>query len=54
MPYYNIEVTPLPNWKGPLWHFLVPAISPAAAIATLRKARDIPGAATMRVVQRFA
>lgn len=53
MSYYNIEVTPLPNWKGPLWHFLVPAVSPASAIATLRQASDIPVEAAMRVVPRF-
>jgi hypothetical protein len=39
---YNIEVTPLPNWQGPLWHCLVSATSPAAAITTLRQATDIP------------
>jgi hypothetical protein len=53
MLFYNIEVTPFPNWQGPLWHCLVPAKSPAAAIATLRQATDVPEAATMRVVPRF-
>jgi hypothetical protein len=53
MSSYNIEVTPLPNWKGPLWHCLVPATSPAAAIATLRESSDIPKEAKMRVVPRF-
>jgi len=53
MSWYNIEVTPLPNWDGPLWHCLVPAVSPAAAIEVLRQARDIPKVATMRVVPRF-
>jgi hypothetical protein len=54
MSFYNIEVTPLPNWKDPLWHFLVPAVSPAAAMATLRQATDIPKVAAMRVVPRFS
>ncbi|MEA3133089.1 MAG: hypothetical protein QOG17_935 [Gammaproteobacteria bacterium] len=53
MSWYNIEVTPLPNWEGPLWHYLVPAASPADALATLQQARDIPKAAKMRVVPRF-
>jgi hypothetical protein len=43
MQQYNIEVIPLPNWKGPPWHCLVPAVSPTAAIATLRQATDSEG-----------